>query len=227
MANIFLIVEGETEEQFYKNQLPQSYLLPDGSHRHYFSVRLIPNKRANYSRSGSGGRVSYDSCVDIARRFLRQATHCELVVLILDYYGLSKTFKNHLSEQHRTLEQKIEAVQERFERDINSAKFKFRLQVHELEAYLFSDPEVVVSHFGSPEKLDDMKAVLAEYDNNPELINDNIKTAPSKRLENLFPKFKNGKTSDGLLIAKKTGVETMREKCSYFNRLCLLFDGAN
>ncbi|HFA52199.1 MAG TPA: DUF4276 family protein [Bacteroidetes bacterium] len=222
MANIFLIVEGETEEQFYKNQLVQAYRLPDGSYNHYFTVRLIPNKRGNYSRSGSGGQASYDSCIDIVKRFLRQATHCELVVLILDYYGLHHTFKNHLSSQQIDLKQKIEAVQERLERDINSPKFKFRLQVHEFEAYLFSDPAIVVSHFGKTEKLDELKAVLAAFDNNPELINDNIETAPSKRLKTLFPEFR--KTSDGLLIAQKTGVPTIRKKCLYFNELCNLFD---
>ena len=224
MANIFLIVEGETEEQFYKNQLQKSFLLPDGIYRHYFTVRLIPNKRGVYSRAGSGGQVSYDSCVDIVRRFLRQATHCELVVLILDYYGLNNTFKSHLSSEHQTLEEKTKAIQERLEAEINSPKFKFRLQVHEFEAYLFSDPEVVVSHFGEREKLSELNTILENFDNNPEAINDDPKTKPSKRLEVIFPSFEKGKLTDGLPITEKIGILKIRDKCSNFRELCELFD---
>ncbi|MCB0519940.1 MAG: DUF4276 family protein [Lewinellaceae bacterium] len=224
MANIFLIVEGPTEEEFYKKQLQAEYVRPDGSYRHFFTVRGIPNKRGFYSRAGSGGRVGYDSCVDIVKRFLREATHCELVILILDYYGLDKTFKSHLTTAHTDLAGKVAAIQQRLEKEINHPKFRFRLQVHEFEAYLFSDPAVVAGHFGKPEKAAELEAILSKFGNDPETINDDPKTKPSKRLENVFPTFKKGKLSDGIPIAQKIGIAKMRGKCSKFNEICNLFD---
>ena len=224
MANIFLIVEGQTEEQFYKNQLAGQYLSPDGMPQHFFTVRIIPSKRGGHSRTKSGGRVSYDSCVDIVKRFLREASHCELMVLILDYYGINETFKSHLTAEHRSLGEKINAIQEGLENEINNPRFRFRLQVHEFEAYLFSDPQKVAQHFGKPEKLSELNAILDKFGNQPEAINDNIETAPAKRLATIFPTFKNGKMRDGLPIAKKIGIQKIRDKCRKFNEMCQMFD---
>ncbi len=222
MAHIFLIVEGPTEELFYKRLVQHEYRQQDGSFRHYFEVVSIPAKRNVHIRTGKGGLVSYTACVDIVRRFLRQAAHCEIVVLVLDYYGLHDSFKTHLTAQHHSLEQKIEAIQGRLEADINAPQFKFRLQVHEFEAYLFSKPEIVANHFEEDAKLQALNDVLRAFGNNPELINDNLATAPSKRLNALFPKFR--KTTDGLAIAEKTGISNIRASCHWFNQLCGLFD---
>ena len=50
----------------------------------------------------------------------------------------------------------------------------------------------------------------------PEQINDNPQTAPSKRLEKLSDRFK--KTTTGIVIAEAIGLEKIRQKCSVFNR---------
>jgi trehalose-6-phosphate synthase len=50
----------------------------------------------------------------------------------------------------------------------------------------------------------------------PELINDGETTAPSKRILKLIPTYK--KITDGIIIARKIGLEIMREKCPHFNQ---------
>jgi hypothetical protein len=222
MANILIIVEGQTEEQFYKRLVQNEFRNEDGSYRHYFQVVVMPSKKNLHSRGQKGGSVGYDVCVDNVRRFLRQASHCDLVLLVFDYYGLHESFKSHISAAHRSLEQKISAIQGRLEGDIGAPVFKFRLQVHEFEAYLFSQPEMVSSHFQEPVKLPALRQILAQFEDNPELINDNLATAPSKRLMALFPNF--GKTTDGISIAEKTGVPHIRQRCAWFDSMCSLMD---
>lgn len=223
MAQVFIIVEGQTEEQFFKKTLQQYYIKSDGSYQHFFQVVAMPSKRNAYAKIHKGGSINYENCVVNIKRFLRETSHCQLVLLVFDYYGIHKSFKEKLDQSQITLEDKIIAIQERLEKDINHPKFKFRLQVHEFEALLFSDILVVSRHFPNiADSLSVLKEILNKFNNNPELINDHPKTAPSKRLMQLFPNFK--KTSDGLQIMNKIPINLVREKCTYFHQLCLLID---
>jgi len=147
MAQVFIIVEGQTEEQFFKKTLQQYYINSDGNYQHFFQVVAMPSKRNTYAKIHKGGSINYENCVVNIKRFLRETSHCQLILLVFDYYGIHKSFKKKLGQSQITLEDKIIAIQERLEKDINHPKFKFRLQVHEFEALLFSDIQVVSRHF--------------------------------------------------------------------------------
>ncbi len=222
MAKIFLIVEGQTEEQFYKRVVQEAYQTESGVFSHYFEVVVMPNKKNTFSREQKGGSVSYEVSVTNIKRFLRSTTHCDLVVMIFDYYGLHQSFKSHLRADQNTLDEKITAIQHRLENEIAVDKFKFRLQIHEFEAFLFSDPEVIANHFGLPGQSIEINSILDAVNGNPEFINDHPETAPSKRLARIFPNFR--KITDGLLIAEKIGIAVIRGKCKNFNALCKIFD---
>jgi trehalose-6-phosphate synthase len=49
----------------------------------------------------------------------------------------------------------------------------------------------------------------------PEDINDNPETAPSKRIIHYFPVYQ--KVFQGIIAAKRIGIELMRKECSHFN----------
>jgi len=213
MKQIFFIVEGWTEEVFYRRSFSEYF-----SSTHYFSVVVMPNKKNTSARKHKGGSINYIDCINNIKRFLAGATHCEKVILIYDYYGLHKSFTDHLTPTHNTLDKRIEAIQQRLESDIKNPRFKFTLQVHEFEAYLFSNPQVIADHFNDIGSLSDLNKILAGANNNPELINNSEITAPSKRLETLYPSYQ--KVSDGISIIDKIGIQTVRDNCNYFNSFC-------
>ncbi len=64
------------------------------------------------------------------------------------------------------------------------------LQVHEFEAYLFSDVSIIASHFNKNNLVNNLNQILSDANGNPELIDDSPVTAPSKHLERIFPEFK-------------------------------------
>lgn len=216
MAGVFLIVEGDTEEQFYKHTFASAF------NSHYFTVVQMPQKRNLTSRVNKGGGVSYASCVDNVRRYLRSSPHCSLVALVYDYYGLHATFSDHLTASERTHDQKVRSIQSRLESEINDPRFRFVLQVHEFESYLFSDPSQLAAHFGKPDSLPVLNAILQDFGNDPELINNSPHTAPSKILVKLFPEF--GKVTDGVTLANKTGVANIRKACKRFDAFCCLIE---
>lgn len=84
--------------------------------------------------------------------------------------------------------------------------------MYEIEALYFSDPACLAEKLGVAQKQID--AILLEC-KEPEKINDNSSTAPSKRLEALSDRFK--KTSTGIAIAEAIGIGKMREACPLFD----------
>lgn len=216
MENVFIITEGQAEEKFYKSVFAE-YFKSD----YYFQVTCMPNKKNAYARKNKGGTVTYDLCVKNVKRFLNGATHCKMVFLIYDLYGIHESFYDGYEGGNNT-DSKVSFLIERLERDINNSKFKFILQVHEFEAYLFSNPIEIVKHFNKEEVLGQFNAILSNHGSDPEKINDSPETAPSKRIIDIFPQYEHGKTSDGIIIAKNIGIDMIRSKCKRFDDFCSL-----
>jgi hypothetical protein len=93
-------------------------------------------------------------------------------------------------------------------------RFIPNMAIHEFEAFHFSDSSVLASELNISE--DAVAVVLAEC-GEPEAINNNRETAPSKRLDEWSRRGKFPKTTTGIAIAKAIGIETIRQKCPIFN----------
>ena len=87
------------------------------------------------------------------------------------------------------------------------------MAVHEFETLLFSDSAILAQELGVERTVVD--EVLNQFDGRPESINNSFETAPSKRLEGWKENYK--KTVDGIAIAEKIGLQSMRAKCPLFN----------
>jgi hypothetical protein len=133
---------------------------------------------------------------------------------MIDYYGLPDDFPG---QQHRpagSCYQIIEHLEEAFRQDINHRKFLPYFSLHEFEALLFTSPEIIATNF--PET--DLRSELSKIRNafgSPEEINDDPRTAPSKRLKTLYPQYR--KVAQGLAIAEQVGLSLMRNECRHFN----------
>lgn len=87
------------------------------------------------------------------------------------------------------------------------------MAVHEFESLLFSDSAILATCLNiSPLPV---AKVLSDFDENPEKINNSRDTAPSKRIKQWKRNFK--KTTDGIMIAQKIGLNAMRQKCPLFD----------
>lgn len=223
MAHVFLIVEGQSEELFYKTHVAAAYA-PQGL---YIEVTVMPSKRGSTSRSHKGGSISYGECVHNVRRYLRTTSHCQLVTLVYDYYGLHPSFTEGVAlpaGERVTAAMRAAAIRQRLEAEINDPRFYFFLQMHEFEAYLFSSPEAVARHFADPALGQALAEILAVFDNQPEAINNHPDTAPSKRLmAALHPRYY-GKTTDGVAIAGAIGIAGIRQRCPLFDAFCQRLD---
>jgi len=100
----------------------------------------------------------------------------------------------------------------------NPDRFMPYVQMHELEALLFSDPKIMACVFEQP-GLEGKFSQIRNACRECEEINDDAETAPSKRIEKLFPAYRKGSgiRSHAPIIVKRIGVDGLRQACPHFN----------
>ena len=90
------------------------------------------------------------------------------------------------------------------------------IQLHEFEGLLFNDIQIFYDHFTELELVgkDELIKTFEEYDN-PEMINNHLETAPSKRLKRIIKGY--NKRLFGHYFAEAIGISKMRARSPRFN----------
>lgn len=208
---VIAIVEGKTEQVFV-----ESVLAP------YLAPKQIYIRATQVSKPGEkGGDVRFIRVERDLGNHLKQRASTYVTTLV-DYYGvrewpgLDSLGKNLQPAQiaahlNQATQDKVNTL---FPEQRPTERFIPFMLIHEFEALLFSDSELLASELNIDEK--EVKAVLAEC-GEPEAINNSPQTAPSKRLDKWSKYGKFAKTSTGITIARNIGIPKIREKCPLFN----------
>ena len=206
MSNdVFLVVEGLTE-QLFVNQVLAPYCAMRGVFLH---PTQVPKK------GGKGGDVRFERVKTCVGNFLKQRSDTR-VGTFFDYYGLGDwpsldEVRNTSGLSPAEIEARLnEAATEELRRALPEldvvGRFVPFMAVHEFEALLFSDAEVLASALGI-EKVS-VEEVLQEY-GSPEKINTRPDKIPSRHLDG-WCGGRYMKTVQGIAIADKIGIDKMR-----------------
>jgi len=215
MIRLHIIAEGQTEEEFVNT------ILTD--HLGYFNistdVHCITTKRTRTSLH-RGGLVSYQKAKRDITLWLEQDKHPEArFTTMFDLYALPNDFPEFEEAQKRPDPyQKVKHLENALFDDISYSCFIPYIQLHEFEALILSDPIKLEERFPDYQSKVQQLVSLCQTFDSPELINDGQQTAPSKRIIQAIPRYKGAKESVAPLIAKKIGLETIRQKCPHFNQ---------
>jgi hypothetical protein len=201
MIRVNVFVEGQTEETFVRELLCE-YLLGQNI---YLNPILINVK---------GGAVTYGRIKrDIKRKCLEDKT--AFVTTMLDLYGLPKDFpgKNSLPNTNDPFK-KAEYLEQQMSEDIGHQNFIPNLLLHEFEALLYSNSQAFLGWFeqSTVNQLQSERELFSS----PEHINEDPKTAPSKRILKCCPRY--DKPLHGSLIAIDIGLDVIRRQCQHFNK---------
>lgn len=214
MRRLLVHVEGETEETFVNEVLaPHLYTVGWTS----VAARLIGNARLRERR---GGIKPWPTVQRDIIRHLREDPACFATTMV-DYYALPQDWPGRAAATHLAVEHKASHVQSLIEADIQQTMGEgfhaHRIQafvvMHEFEALLFSNCDAFSQEIGRPDLGDDLQAIRDRF-GSPEEINDSPLTAPSKRVESLFPEYQ--KVLYGSLAALEIGLAQMRAECPHF-----------
>ena len=205
MTRVAVVVEGPTEETFLRDVL----------------APVLAERSITFYPRTLRGNTNYQRVKSIVVRQLKQdpTAYCSTM---LDLYGLGRGFPGGPFPANLPSAERARRLEEAMKTEICEEIADFRpdvrfipyLQLHEYEALLFSDPIAFASGIGQPQLASRFQQIRDEFPT-PEDINDNPRTAPSKRVASVFPSYQ--KVLEGTLAARAVGVERMRQECPHFH----------
>jgi hypothetical protein len=207
---VTVIVEGQTELLFVKD-----VLAPYMGARNVFLTPIILGKPGQ-----KGGDVRFVRVKNDIVRHLKQRSDA-YVSLLVDYYGIGHDWPGLGDVQLGASPSDIAnticaatrvAVDAEHADQQSDLRFVPHITIHEFEALLFSEPAILARAIGVQQQAID--AILQEC-GEPEAIDNSPHMAPSKRIEQLYSRFK--KTSNGIAIARDIGIDRMRARCPVFD----------
>lgn len=208
---VMVIVEGKTEEIFIK-----SLLQP------YLAQKMVSMTPVQVSKPGQkGGDVRFERVKRDLEIFLKQRTDTYVTTLV-DFYGVREWPGIDQIPANASPAEIAEIVNgatrnvviELFAAQRADRRFIPYMSIHEFEALLFSDTASLAAELGVAEE--QVRAVLNEC-GAPEAINNNPATAPSKRLNGWSRSGKFLKTTTGIKVAHRIGIQKMRAQCPLFH----------
>lgn len=219
---IHVLCEGQTEQGFVEEVL-RPYLQKQGV-KSVKGILITTNKKKN----ARGGMLSYNHAVtDIG--LLRQTKKDDeyarhIFTTMFDLYALPNDFPGYAVAQ--TIGDpyvRVNSLEADFAKDINDGRFIPYIQLHEFEALLFCGIAHIAKYYpGCDKRCKQLENDLLDAGGNPELINNGLSTAPSKRIIKAIEGDKKthynyNKPVTGKNVAKQIGIETLRAKCRHFN----------
>jgi len=213
---VVVIVEGKTEEIFINSIL-----------KDYLASKKIYITPIQISKPGQkGGDVKFSRAIKDISLHLKQRSDT-YISSFFDYYGIKGDWPGLDDAKRKTIPSEIASVinsatQRAVDQELSDYRSDIRfipyIAIHEFESLLFSDSIKIASALNL--SVDSIQIIIDQF-GDPEKINNSPITAPSKRLEKLYPRYK--KTSTGIKAARNIGITKMRKECKVFdNWLCQL-----
>ena len=203
---VLILVEGYTEEQFIK-----IVLSPHFEQKGIFlTPTIITTKETVAGKYHKGGVTTYRHFSDHMKKLLED-TNAVAVSMMIDLYRLPQDFPGVGDPYQDKGVDRAKRIENCLKQEFEDDRFIPYLSVYEFEALLFSNPDEYAV------KRKEISSILKKFHNNPEMINDN--SPPSKHLKHFFSSNVKSyeKIGDGLILAGKIGLESMRDRCPHFN----------
>ncbi len=215
MNRVLILVEGPTERA-----VVEQVLAP------HFGERSLSLHAKVLGKPGhKGGIRSFEAVRKEVSALLNQEPR-SLVSTFLDYYGLPAAWPGLGEARGKTAREKARLVEAAMLENARLAfaepdhlrRFLPYVQMHELEALLFSSPEVMASVFERADLASSFSEIVRQC-RECEEIDDHPETAPSRRIAWLFPSYRKGgsRIAHAPIITRRIGLSAIRQACPHFN----------
>jgi Domain of unknown function (DUF4276) len=215
MARLYLFAEGSTELTFADTVL-KPHLARFGVYLHPPVLIAHAKKKGKVHRGG--GRKYAPMKNDILRFVAQEKGEDVFFTTMIDLYAIHTEFPGsaEAGKFARDPVQRVEVLEQAFAGDIGDGRFVPYIQLHEYEAYLFSDPSWFGYFYTHHERQIAALQEIADRYDSPELIDDGQHSAPSKRIIRELPDYGDAKAAVGPQVAELIGLDVIRGKCPHF-----------
>lgn len=213
---VVVIVEGQAEQAFIRE-----VLAPEIASKGIYLQAALIGKPGH-----KGGNIRFERAVEDIGKFLKQRPSTYISIMF-DYFriepswpgreGLLQVVRSGKKLSAKEKSEKIEKatitkIEEIFPKDNVNKRFIPYIEMHEFEALLFSDSEILANKISVRKSIIDR--ILSEC-GEPEEIDDGPDTSPSKRLVALCDDYR--KVAMGKTISGAIGIPVIRDRCKHFD----------
>lgn len=216
MARLYVFAEGPTEQTF-ADTLLKPHLAEHGVYMNKPVLIAHAHKRQRTHRGG--GRNFHAMQKDIVRFLKQDSANDAFFTTMIDLYALHRGFPGaeeagiHRNEPYRW----VGMLEESWANETEDRRFIPHIQLHEYEAYLFTDISVLASYYEDRQRdIDRLKRSVGGL-GSPELIDDGPESAPSKRIIACVPQYESDKLTVGVQAATRIGLPAIRDRCPHFS----------
>jgi hypothetical protein len=216
MARLYLFAEGATELVFADTVL-KPHLANVRVYLHPAVMIAHARKKGRVHRGG--GRKYLPMKNDILRFLAQEKAADVFFTTMIDLYGIHADFPrlDDAEKLRNAPFNRVQFLEQAFANDVSDPRFLPHIQLHEYEAYLFSDPIWFGYFYNHCDKEIAALKAIAEKHASPELIDDGMHSAPSKRIVAQFPDYEDAKPAVGPVVAELIGLDTIRGNCPHFH----------
>ncbi len=205
-ARVLVLVEGQTEEEFVNRVL--------APHLDSFGVFPTPvilkTKRTAGGPDHKGGVGNWEQIRRDLNLLLGDSSAVAVTTLI-DFYGLPSDVPG--AELEGSAADSVVGIERAISADLANDRLHPYLALHEFESMLFVDPDKCGEYLSSSKLSRQMTRALSQC-GEPEKINDDPSTAPSKRILSAFPQYQ--KVQHGPALIQRIGLTAIRAQCPHF-----------
>jgi hypothetical protein len=130
-----------------------------------------------------------------------------VLTTLLDYYAFPADAPGMADRPHGSPHDRVRHVESALAGAIDDARFVPHLVLHEIETWVLADCRCLGEVMGDPGPAADLERIV-QHESGPELVNDGVDTAPSKRIMSAYPQY--AKTIDGPLVIAEVGLDAIR-----------------
>jgi hypothetical protein len=109
---------------------------------------------------------------------------------------------------------RVQHVESALAKAIGDKRFLPNLILHDIEAWVLADCGQLGEVMGDKAPAAELERIVRQ-ESSPELVNDGVTTAPSKRIMSAYPHY--AKTIDGPLVIDEAGLGSIRNCCPHTN----------
>jgi hypothetical protein len=209
VRHLHILCEGQTEEMIASDVL-EPYL---SSADVYVTWSVLTTKRPAGGPAFKGGVSTWPKLERELRMLLHDSSMTVLTTL-LDYYAFPSEAPGMTDRPHGSPHGRVTHVESALGNAIGDVRFLPHLVLHETEAWVLADCDRLGEVMGDPDPAAELGRVV-RLESSPELVNDGIDTAPSKRIKKAYPQYE--KTLHGPLVIADAGIDTIRSTCPHAN----------
>lgn len=214
MNELVIIVEGETEQTFVRDQLAAHLAVHNTT-----AWAVLPGRNRK-----QGGVKKWEVARQDIIFTLNERRFCSTM---FDYYAMPNDWPGRATSVDLSWNERASLVERGMLEDITTAMgnrfnpkfFIPYVQLHEFEALAFANVNELASvlapiGINTVQDLTERFAQVLSDAGHPEAINDGYETCPSRQITSIVPAYR--KRAQGPIVTRRIGLETLRNQCTHF-----------